>query len=154
MGKRGPKKKPTALRVFEGNPSKRPIPENEPQPEGIAKKPDDLGPIASQTWDQTAAVLGPINLLTAADEHAFITYCHAWEDYTTAKADCAKHGEYCIDQNGKSVLSAPYRRMEMAFQRRTRHWPGRADWLARTTELCLSPTPLMEGCGRSIQPRA
>ncbi len=117
MGKRGPKKKPTALRVFEGNPSKRPIPENEPQPEGIAKKPDDLGPIASQTWDQTAAVLGPINLLTAADEHAFITYCHAWEDYTTAKADCAKHGEYCIDQNNKSVLSAPYRRMEMAFQR-------------------------------------
>lgn len=117
MGKRGPKKKPTALRVYEGNPGKRPLPENEPQPEGVAVKPAGLGEIASQTWDEQAAILGPLNLLTPADQKAFMAYCHAWEDYCIARADVEKHGAYCVDQQGKSILSAPYRRMLAAFER-------------------------------------
>ncbi len=117
MGKRGPKKKPTALRVFEGNPGHLPINENEPKPEGKAVKPADLGSIASKCWDESAAILEPLNLLTNADTNAFMSYCHAWEDYTIARSDVEKHGAYCIDQNGKSILSAPYRRMLAAFER-------------------------------------
>lgn len=32
MGRRGPPPKPTKLRILEGNPAKRPLPENEPEP--------------------------------------------------------------------------------------------------------------------------
>lgn len=116
MGKRGPKPKPKALKVFAGNPNKRPLPD-EPEPTGIPAKPQGLGKIASQAWDDAAKQLIPLKLLTDLDANAFLAYCHAWEDYLQAKSDVLFNGAYCVLDNGNSVISAPYRRMHMAFER-------------------------------------
>jgi hypothetical protein len=49
VGKRGPAPKPTELRILEGNPSRRPLPTNEPQyPSGLPTKPKRMSPGAKR----------------------------------------------------------------------------------------------------------
>jgi hypothetical protein len=43
-------KKPTALKIIQGNPGRRPISANEPQPEIGADPPDWLSPAAKEHW--------------------------------------------------------------------------------------------------------
>lgn len=88
MGKRGPAPKPTKLKALQGNPGKRPLNENEPEPTGEVKKPYGYvkhQPKISKLWDKYAPVLKEMGLLTPADELAFIMMlrhaqiCHdAW----------------------------------------------------------------------------
>ena len=44
MGARGPAPEPTALKILAGNPGKRKLPENEPQPQGTPICPAWLSP--------------------------------------------------------------------------------------------------------------
>ena len=56
MGKRGPRKTPTALRLLRGNPSGRKIPANEPAPAPLSEHvqaPDWLDEPARREWDRT-----------------------------------------------------------------------------------------------------
>lgn len=78
MGERGPPKKPTNLTILQGNPSKRPLPTNEPKPESsptIPKCPTRLKGDARKAWNATAKELHSCGLLTNADLHALETYC-------------------------------------------------------------------------------
>ena len=76
MGKRGPKPKPSALRVFEGKPGHhRPIDPREPKPTGKAHAPDWLDDAAREVWLSTAPTLEAIGLLSDLDVNAFANYC-------------------------------------------------------------------------------
>ena len=75
MGKRGPKPKPSALRVFEGNPGHKPISKNEPKPKGKSKAPRWLNDGAKKVWVEVAPKLEAIGLLTDVDARAFANYC-------------------------------------------------------------------------------
>lgn len=51
MGIRGQKPKPTFLKLVGGNAGKRPMPANDPMPEGAPVKPKGLRGNASKLWD-------------------------------------------------------------------------------------------------------
>lgn len=80
--------KPTALRILEGNPGKRPLNQREPQPQPIAdmKPPAYLDKEARACWRRNAPKLVAMGVLTDADVDEFILYCQAWSRYRTACA--------------------------------------------------------------------
>lgn len=88
MGKRGPKPKPTGLRVFEGDPgrllNKR---------EGEIKPPpaDDLTPPAwlrkhgKEQWMHHAPILHAIGCLAETHKAMFAIWCDLWDTYHAAR---------------------------------------------------------------------
>jgi P27 family predicted phage terminase small subunit len=76
MGLRGPAPKPTALRKLEGNPSKRPLPLNEPQyPPGVPTKPKKISKRASPIWDELVDQMAPAAILRRVDRMALWQLC-------------------------------------------------------------------------------
>ena len=74
-------KKPTALRVLEGNPGKRPLPLNEPKPAPICPEmPDFLDVRAQEEWKRLESELVSVGVLTRVDGMAFAGYCQAVSD--------------------------------------------------------------------------
>ena len=85
--------KPTNLKVLEGNPSKRPLPENEPKPTPVApKRPAWLTGEGKKVWDRLAPELERLGLLTSIDGEAFAAACQAWKDYVECQRVLKKHG--------------------------------------------------------------
>ena len=93
MGTRGRKPKPTALKVLEGNPGKRPLNTKEPQPEKKAPRcPSWLEPEAKNEWRRMAKALEAMGVLTQVDRAAFAAYCQAYARWKEAEEFLSKHG--------------------------------------------------------------
>ncbi|HZK10459.1 MAG TPA: phage terminase small subunit P27 family [Clostridia bacterium] len=93
MATRGRKPKPTALKVLEGNPGKRPLNNKEPQPEKKAPRcPSWLEPEAKKEWKRMAKTLEAIGVLTQIDKAAFAGYCQAYARWKEAEEFLSKHG--------------------------------------------------------------
>lgn len=93
MATRGRKPKPTALKVLEGNPGKRPLNNNEPKPEKKAPRcPSWLEPEAKKEWKRMAKTLEAIGVLTQIDAAAFAGYCQAYARWKEAEEFLSKHG--------------------------------------------------------------
>lgn len=77
MGLRGPPKKPTELKLLQGNPGRMPLPANEPKPKKVmgARPPKYLNKEARAIWAREAKKLEPLGLLTEIDLNAFARYC-------------------------------------------------------------------------------
>jgi len=99
----GRPKKPTALKVLEGNRGRRPLNNNEPQPDSVIPDCLDwLEPDAKEAYEQLAPMLNRLGLLTEADGHALAAYCSAFARWKRATEHIQKHGDtYPIrDNNG------------------------------------------------------
>jgi P27 family predicted phage terminase small subunit len=84
MGQRGPAPKPTAIRVLEGNPSGRPIPEDEPQLpalEHIPKAPQWVKGKGKIVWNSVLPTLVNCRVMAETDLLAFGRYCDVFEEY-------------------------------------------------------------------------
>lgn len=93
MGLRGPARKPTKLKLLEGNPGKRPLPKNEPKPKPIVPKcPSWLDKEAKREWKRMAPELEKLGLLTVIDGTAFAAYCQAYSRWRAAEETLQKHG--------------------------------------------------------------
>ena len=93
MAIRGRKTKPTALKVFEGNPGKRPLNDREPvPPKGTLKCPAWLLPEAKREWKRLAPALEAMGVLTMADLTAFEGYCQAYARWKEAEEFITRHG--------------------------------------------------------------
>ena len=93
MAARGRKPKPTALKVLEGNPGKRPLNDHEPiPPKGELKCPSWLLPEATKEWKRLAAALEAMGVLTIADRTAFAGYCQAYARWKEAEEFINQHG--------------------------------------------------------------
>lgn len=90
---RGRPPKPTALKRLNGNPGKRPLPENEPQP-SIKKQtvPAFLNPEARTEWKRIVPELEKMGLLTVVDRTALEGYCIAYAKWRLAEEYINKHG--------------------------------------------------------------
>jgi hypothetical protein len=67
------------LKLIKGNPGKRPLPKDEPQPDpAIPEKPDYLDAEASKEWDRIVPELERLGLLTQLDRAMLVSYCQAW----------------------------------------------------------------------------
>lgn len=101
MGKRGPAPKPTQLKKLAGNPGKRKLNEQEPQPERVVPaKPRGLAKGAQRFWDAHARKLEGLGIFTEVDGPAFammaIHYDIAWQ----AAHEIGKEGITAVDENG------------------------------------------------------
>lgn len=110
MAKPGPAPKPTALRVAEGNPGKRALPVNEPQPEPlveIPKPPSFLMDLAKKHWKEQAEILQRAGLLTEVDLDAFAAMCNSYATWVDAQRQLKKTGMLVRGPSGHPVMS-PY----------------------------------------------
>ncbi len=84
MGK-GRKKIPTALNILNGNPGKRPINGDEPQPDRTPPAmPAWLTAEAKREWKRVAPELERLGLLTCVDGTALASYCQSYARYIKA----------------------------------------------------------------------
>lgn len=73
-------RKPTALHELEGNPGKRPLPKNEPQPAppSSLNPPDWLDEFGLEAWTQLAPELARLGMLTVLDMPLFAVSCQLY----------------------------------------------------------------------------
>lgn len=83
---KGRKPKPTILKMIEGNPGKRALNTNEPQPSrDMPEVPDFLSEEAQAEWDRVTPELHRLGLLTVVDRAALAAYCSAWGNFYAAQ---------------------------------------------------------------------
>lgn len=90
---RGRKPEPTHLRLVKGNPSRRPLPKDEPKPRVALRMPDPpshLNAPAKREWRRKAPELHRIGLLTKIDDGALAAYCYSYGIWVEATKELAK----------------------------------------------------------------
>ena len=93
MAQKGRKPKPTAMKQLEGNPGKRKLNSNEPQPERTAPEcPDWLSEEAKAEWHRLADVMEAMGILTEIDMAAFAGYCQSYARWKEAEEFITRHG--------------------------------------------------------------
>lgn len=121
MGKRGPKPKPTALRVFEGDPGrllgKREGELQPPKPPEPPAAPEWLGEHGKAIWNQHAPVLFAIGCLTHNDQKLLSLYCEAWDEFFDARAEIEREGSTCTTDKGTCYQHPAVGRKNKAIQR-------------------------------------
>lgn len=86
MGKRGPRPKPTNLRLLHGDRKDR-INDDEPIPEqGPPECPDDVSAEVREIWDHALTQLIVMGVATKADRDALRCYCEAVVTHRKASA--------------------------------------------------------------------
>lgn len=131
MGKRGPAKKPTKLKILEGNPGKKRLP-NEPQPTvGTLRKPEWLRPAAAEHWDRLAPELQRLGLLTVVDEASFGQLCQEYAVWREAEERLAAEEPrvMCVGEQGY-MQTSPWETI-----RRN----ARADYIAIAKQFGMTP---------------
>ena len=104
----GRRPKPTNLKLLQGNPGKRPINPNEPQPPvEIPSAPDHLNEVAKQEWNRIAEKLERLGLISELDRAALAAYCCAYGRWVEAEEALMKTGPVVRSPNGYPMFS-PY----------------------------------------------
>lgn len=117
MGERGPKGKPTNLRVLHGDRKDR-INTDEPQPpDGLPELPDDASDEVREIWDYTLGVLEPMKLASPADRDALICYCEAVATHRRCSRILAKSNVLIQPRGRGSQQPALVRNPVVAMQR-------------------------------------
>lgn len=99
---------PTALKILRGNPGKRPLNKNEPQPEvEIPDCPPHLDEEAKAEWERLAAELAALGILTNIDRGVLATYCLSWSRWVKAELMVQKTGEILKSKDG-GLYQNPY----------------------------------------------
>ena len=80
-------KKPTRLRVLEGNPSKRRLPKHEPQPTGTPEPPSWLTTEALGEWNNIVPGLSALGIATSLDANFLAVYCDTLTTYQRATGE-------------------------------------------------------------------
>jgi P27 family predicted phage terminase small subunit len=72
----GPGPKPTAIKRFEGNPGKYPLPEHEPQyPPGLPEQPKRSSAAAKRIWNELIDEMADVGVLRRVDRRALHCLC-------------------------------------------------------------------------------
>lgn len=99
---RGRKPKPTALKILDGNPGRRPLREREPEPRiGRPSCPHWLDLEAKREWRRISRELHAMGLLTQADRAALAAYCQCWSDWRSAVEAIREHGRTFSTEKGE-----------------------------------------------------
>ena len=133
----GRKPKPTNLKVLHGNPGGRKLPRREPKPKaGIPKPPAwiEAGSEAIRVWDEFAAELDAMQVLTLADRAALAALVSAYVDWREACGEVDREGlTYASACAGGGYLIRP----QPAVAIRSDSWKRYKSMLA---EFGLSPS--------------
>ena len=107
MGRRGPAPIPTAIRIMEGNPGKRPLTGREPQPAaGVEPRcPDHLDKDARKEWRRLVPILLRMRVLTEADGYALANLCQAYSTMAKAQRKLNETGLLLKTPSGRAHCS-------------------------------------------------
>jgi len=84
---------PTKLKLLNGNPGKRPLPEDEPQPElGVPEMPSWLSAEAKKEWKRMSSELMELRILSVTDRAVLTLWCETWADWREMKKRLTKRG--------------------------------------------------------------
>lgn len=87
----GRKPKPTALKIVEGNPGRRPLPEFEPKFDPSQPTPPPfLNDDAKVEWGRISGVLYEAGVLTDVDRGVLAAYCQAYGVWAQAEREIEK----------------------------------------------------------------
>lgn len=83
----GRPRKPTRLKLLQGNPGKRKLPKDEPRPVSPSSlaAPEWLSGHAREEWERIAPEVGRLGLVTVLDLQVFAGYCVAYARWRQAK---------------------------------------------------------------------
>ena len=99
---------PTALKLIQGNPGKRPLNKAEPKVKVYAPScPRHLKKAAKTEWRRIAPILTNIGILSAIDRAALAGYCQAWGRWVEAEEKVSERGEVVKSSNG-NIIQNPY----------------------------------------------
>ena len=105
---RGRTPKPSHLKAITGNPGRRPLNPDEPQPQVVIPPcPAELPPAGKLEWDRLAADLVALRLLTPLDRAALAAYCGAYALWAEATSAIQKYGAMVKSPTGFPIQS-PY----------------------------------------------
>ena len=105
---RGPKPKPTHLKIIAGNPGKRPINKREPNPIGNLKQaPNWMNDSQQKIW-QIGIKNAPAGLLKELDESIFVTWVVAKDFHKDATQMIAELGMMVTTPNTGEQVQNPY----------------------------------------------
>lgn len=89
----GPPRKPTKLRLLQGNPGKRALPQDEPMPEeGAPPTPKTLRGAALAKWKELVADTMAIRVLTKVDGHMLEVTAAAYDEWLSLNRTLSKSG--------------------------------------------------------------
>lgn len=98
-------RKPSALKLMDGNPGKRPIDEREPKPQGgLPRCPKRLEGEAAKAWKLFAKQLGDCGIATSLDATAVEMLCDKYAQYAEARANEIKGGSVWLGNKGDNGL--------------------------------------------------
>nr|WP_256441774.1 phage terminase small subunit P27 family [Cupriavidus sp. AcVe19-6a] len=125
-----PKPKPTVLKLLEGNPGRRPLPQHEIQPARgrLPSPPAHLDERAKAEWRRLAREMHRLGTLTMIDRGAFAVVCQAYSHWVVAEQALAQmagrdpltHGLIIKTTNGNVIqnpLVGNARRAQLAYLR-------------------------------------
>ena len=124
MAKPGRRPQPTIKKKLLGNPGRRPLPKNEPEPsipKEIPEAPDHLDEIAKAEWNCMAAELYPIGVMTVVDRAALEVYCCEYSLWVNAYKKIREHGTIIKSQSGYPAQS-PHLAIANKAQAEMRRW--------------------------------
>jgi P27 family predicted phage terminase small subunit len=99
--KPGPARKPTHLKIVQGNPGHQKLNRAEPKPTPTAPtRPDWLEPEAKREWSRITPELERLGLLTVVDRGALAAYCQAWGRAVAAEKVLTTYGLTFSTPNG------------------------------------------------------
>ena len=136
--KPGPKPIPKNVRILRGNPSKRALPENIPEPELVVvvpEPPEQLSLVARPHWNQFAEQLAKMRVLSDADYPALCMLCESYAVYWEAMDGVREYGIMSITPNQPTLSKQPPGSLSAALTRSL--WPPLDIWTA--TESGLRP---------------
>lgn len=115
MGARGPKPRPTHLKVLQGEQESR-INRNEPAPsEAKVVPPEDMSEDARAIWDELAPDLIDKGCLTPWDVYTFEAFCQAVALYRECRdllyAGQSEYGRFVERGAAGGVIKSPYHQM-------------------------------------------
>ena len=101
MGRRGPAPEPTAIKLIKGNPGKRKLNTQEPQPiVTMPHCPAYLDEVAKAEWDRLAPILVRMKVLSEADYIALASLCQTFSTMVKAQEQLTKSGILLKTQSG------------------------------------------------------
>jgi P27 family predicted phage terminase small subunit len=104
MGARGPKPKPSHIKLMEGTYRKDRVPKNEPRPKARAPScPAWLSAEGKAEWKRQVGELSELGLLSTLDRGALTVVCEAWSDFMEASKLVDKHGRISVTDNGNVI---------------------------------------------------
>lgn len=109
MGRRGPKTKPTILKILAGNPGKRPLPENEPHAKpGLPRCPNGMSAEGKRVWRALGKQLADCGIVTQTDGPAFELLVAAYLEWHEAAKKVAATGPIWLEQGQGKIPKFAY----------------------------------------------